>query len=75
MKIEDYYLDINLIFSLERKEDRENIFNIYYRMVEYSMQSSSIDGSKSLFNTLFKSGYLKNKIIEEREEKIKSVTN
>jgi len=68
MNIKDYYLDIDLIHSLD-KEKSDRIYDLYNSLVSY-LREKELDIAQTYFNTLNKSGYLKNKIEVERSEKI-----
>ncbi len=69
INIGEYYLDIDKVFKLD-KEKSDLIINFYNRMVEYCNMGTTNGVYLTMFNTLIKSGYLKNKNEEEREEKI-----
>lgn len=72
MNFGDYYLDMELIFKLD-KDQANLIVEFYNRMMDiypHDKQSST-----SFFNTLIKGGYLKNKNAEERDEKIGDLIN
>jgi hypothetical protein len=72
MNIEDYYLDLDKVSTLNTEDERRNIHD-YYR----DMMSSYVDGrtkqAKSIMNTLVRGGFLKNVTQEEREEKIETI--
>jgi len=68
MNIKEYYLDIDLIHSLD-KEKSDRIYDLYNSLVSY-LREKELDIAQTYFNTLNKSGYLKNKIEVERSEKI-----
>lgn len=71
MNIKDYYLDINRVFTIDKEDDRRMIYDMYNRLIDYSVSNQINDNAAiSFFNTLTKSGYLKNKNEEERAEKI-----
>lgn len=71
MRIDDYYLDIDSVFELE-KDKREIIVGYYDRLLDFvSMGDTS--RINSLFNTLIKTGFLKNKAIEERTDKLDAI--
>lgn len=73
MTIKDYYLDLDLLNGLEEKK-AERIFELYYQLCNGSSNLSGTAGSQqSYFNTLFKSGYLKNYTVENRDEKIEFI--
>lgn len=67
MNIENYYLNIDKLSKLEKLE--RNRIHEYYRDMIYSKQDKRDDIVKSLFNTLWYSGYLKD-IRDEKLEKI-----
>ena len=71
IKIADYYLDLQSIFKLE-KEQREIVVGYYDRLLDYSTIGDNSRVS-SLFNTLIKTGYFKNKIEEDRDNKVSSL--
>ena len=70
MNIKDYYLDIDLVFLLEK-----NKCNIIVDMYKQMLNSSSIgdaDSTGTYFNTLLKSGYLK-KSLEKEDKKVEII--
>ena len=69
MSLKDYYLDTKSVFNLDTHQ-QERIFDLYH-----SLASSSLppDAAESYFNTLIKSGYLKNRVEENRAEKIEAI--
>lgn len=67
MNIENYYLNIDKLSKLEKIE--RNRIHEYYRDMIYSKQDKRDDIVKSLFNTLWYSGYLKD-IRDEKLDKI-----
>jgi len=69
--IENYYLDINSIFVLD-KERSDRILDIYYQLMA-SIRDKEKQISETYFNTLIKAGYLKNKKEEDRNNKIKQI--
>lgn len=72
MNFSDYYLDMNLVFKLD-KDQASLIVDFYNRMLDIYPHDK--ESSTSFFNTLVKSGYLKNKNEEERDEKIGDLIN
>lgn len=73
--ISDYYLDIKELFKLP-KEQSSMVEQMYNKMIDFCFHSNSVDMPKiaqAYFNTLQKSGYLKNKKVEERDEKIDQI--
>jgi hypothetical protein len=71
----DYYLDTNLVFNLP-KEQMDIIENMFTRLVDSTHGSKSgtiSDYGLIYFNTLLKGGYIKNRKVEEREEKIEQI--
>jgi len=68
MKIDNYYLDLEKVNSLETKDEKDQIHRYYLDMMHCFDDGRNITG-KSLFNTLYQSGYLK----EIRSEKIDQV--
>jgi hypothetical protein len=69
MDISKYYLNIEAILQLE-KEDKNKIHE-YYRDMVYANSDGRDSVTVSLFNTLFKNGYL----LDIREEKINNILN
>lgn len=69
MNINDYYLDLNMVSSINTEFDKEMIYQYYTSMLHFD-----VDGQKSacqsIFNTLFTAGYLKSTTIENREKKL-----
>jgi len=65
MNFENYYLDLEKINSLQSKEEKEQIHRYYMDMM-HSFSEKRYSVGKSIFNTLYQSGYLK----ELREEKL-----
>ena len=75
LKVNDYYLDIEKVFSLGT-EQSSVILDLYRRMLdETNMEGNTSVSGTSIFNTLIKSGYIKNKSIEERDEKLGDLIN
>lgn len=70
MKIENYYLDLQKVNSIESKSDREQIHRYYMDMMHCSMEGRE-PMAQSLLNTLIKGGYL----IDFRNEKIEKILN
>lgn len=68
MKFENYYLDLEKINNLSTNQEKEQMHRYYMDMVHSFSDGRDLVG-KSLFNTLYHSGYLK----EVREEKIDKV--
>lgn len=68
MKFDNYYLDLEKLNSLSSKEEKEQIHRYYMDMMHCFVENRTSMG-KSIFNTLYQSGYLK----EIREEKIDKV--
>lgn len=68
MKFENYYLDLEKINNLSTNQEKEQMHRYYMDMVHSFSDGRDLVG-KSLFNTLYYSGYLK----EVREEKIDKV--
>jgi hypothetical protein len=68
IKISDYYLDLESIFKLE-KDQRELLVGYYDRLLDYSGMGDNSRVS-SLFNTLIKTGYFKNRVEEDRNDKV-----
>jgi hypothetical protein len=71
IKIDDYYLDIKLVFSLD-KDKREMIINYYDRLLD-SVSMGDKSRVNSLFNTLIRTDFLKNIIEENRTIKLDSI--
>jgi len=68
MKVENFYLDLKKLHSLEDKQERDQIHS-YYKDMLYSFQDGRKEMGISIMNTLFKSGYL----IDYRNEKIDDI--
>lgn len=72
MKLEDYYLDLDKVSTLQTEDERQNIHN-YYKDMMYAITDNLTDRAQSIMNTLIRGGYLKNVTQEEREEKIETI--
>ena len=72
MKLEDYYLDLDKVSTLQIEDERQNIHN-YYKDMMYAVAEQRHDQAQSIMNTLVRGGYLKNVTHEEREEKIVTI--
>jgi hypothetical protein len=72
MKLEDYYLDLDKVSTLQTEDERQNIHN-YYKDMMYAVADQRHDQAKSIMNTLVRGGYLKNVTQEERQEKIETI--
>ena len=72
MKLEDYYLDLDKVSTLNTEDERQYIHN-YYRDMMYAVVEKRHDQAQSIMNTLVRGGYLKNVTQEEREEKIETI--
>ena len=75
INLADYYLDTNMVFNLP-KEQMDIIENMFTRLVDstHGAKAGTLpDYSLIYFNTLIKGGQIKNKKIEEREEKIEQI--
>jgi hypothetical protein len=68
MKFDNYYLDLEKINTLSTDQEKERIHRYYMDMM-MSFSDNRYSVGKSIFNTLYQSGYLK----ELREEKIDKV--
>jgi hypothetical protein len=68
MKIENYYLDLNKVHSLEDKEERQQIHS-YYKDMLYAGQEGKKEMYMSIMNTLIKGEYL----IDYRDEKLADI--
>jgi hypothetical protein len=66
-KIDNYYLNIDKVNTLE-KEERIRIFDLYRDMI-YSFEEKRNIVANSFFTTLFHSGYL----VDVRNEKIEEL--
>jgi len=72
MKLEDYYLDLDKVSTLQTEDERQNIHN-YYKDMMYAVADQRHDQAQSIMNTLVRGGYLKNVTQEERQEKIETI--
>jgi hypothetical protein len=72
MKLEDYYLDLDKISTLNTEDERQYIHN-YYKDMMYAITDNLPDRAQSIMNTLVRGGYLKNVTQEERQEKIETI--
>lgn len=72
MKLEDYYLDLDKVSTLNTEDERQYIHN-YYRDMMYAVAEKRNDQAQSIMNTLIRAGYLKNVTQEERQEKIETI--
>lgn len=70
MKIENFYLDLNKVYKLEDKQERDQIHS-YYKDMLYSIQDGRKEMGISIMNTLIKSGYL----VDSRDEKLTDILN
>lgn len=68
MKIDNYYLDLEKVNSLQDADEKERIHRYYMDMMQYFDEKKNSIGT-SLFNTLNQAGYLK----EVRSEKIDKI--
>jgi hypothetical protein len=68
MKFDNYYLDLEKINTLSTDQEKDRIHRYYMDMM-MSFSDNRYSVGKSIFNTLYQSGYLK----ELREEKIDKV--
>lgn len=70
MKIDNYYLDLEKVNSIEDKLEKEQIHRYYMEMMHcFCDGGNRAPVGKSIFNTLSQSGYLK----EIRSEKIDTI--
>lgn len=67
--IKDYYLDLNSIYLDSQKKDI--IMQLYQKLLD--TQQFDKDSATCIFNTLVKSGYLKNMVEENRNDKIQQL--
>jgi hypothetical protein len=75
LNINDYYLDVDKLFSLG-VEQSDMIYKLYNKMLDNTMMDDeSSPTAVSIFNTLIKSEYLKNRPIEDRDEKLGDLIN
>jgi hypothetical protein len=65
MNFENYYLDLEKINNLSTEQEKNQIHRYYMDMM-HSFSDNRYSVGKSIFNTLYQSGYLK----ELREEKL-----
>jgi hypothetical protein len=72
--IKDYYLIIEKIIDLPSSK-RNFIMDMYKDMLYRFGEPSSNDLVLSIFNTLEMGGYIKNRQIEERENKLGDLIN
>lgn len=68
MKFDNYYLDLEKINDLSTEKEKDQIHRYYVDMMHSFIDNRNSIG-KSIFNTLYHAGYLK----EVREEKIDKV--
>lgn len=64
----DYYLDTNLLFSIQVPESQQSFITTMYERLMYDFSSNT--NISSIFYTLLKSGFLKNYKQETRDEKL-----
>ena len=74
MNICDYYLDLESVNGLD-PDERDQIHSYYRDMLNYFEGNPNSSFANSVFNTLDKSGYIKNIRIERREEKLGDLIN
>lgn len=72
--IKDYYLLVEKIIDLPSSK-RNFIMDMYRDMIHRVGDPSSKDLVSSLFNTLEMGGYIKNRIVEERKNKLGELIN
>ena len=72
MKLEDYYLDLDKVSTLQTEDERQNIHDYYKDMMNLYVDGRTKQ-AQSIMNTLVRGGYLKNVTQEEREEKIETI--
>ncbi len=70
MKIENYYLDLEKVQAISSEKEREQIHRYYMDILHFS-QDGRDSIAKSIFNTLWNSGYL----VDSRNEKIDQLIN
>ena len=68
MKLDNYYLDLKKVNTIQDKDEKEQIHRYYMDMMHCFLDKRDSMGM-SIFNTLNQSGYLK----EIRSEKIDSI--
>jgi hypothetical protein len=68
MKIENYYLDLDKVSSLNSMEEKDRIHSYYLDMM-HCFSDKRDNMGKSIFYTLYQSDFLK----EVRDEKIEKV--
>jgi hypothetical protein len=73
-QIKDYYLVIDKIMELPSPK-RNVIMDMYRDMLHRAGEPSSKDMVQSYFNTLEMGGYIKNRTIVERENKLGDLIN
>jgi hypothetical protein len=69
MKLDDYYLDMNQLLNIGDREYCNTIIDFYRTLLMGTVNE------KSIFNTLIKTGLLKNKNQEDRDDKISDLIN
>lgn len=69
MSIENYYLDLGKINIIKSDEEKKTIHRYYMDMITFATDRPVI--AKSIFNTLYVAGYLK----DIRQEKIENILN
>lgn len=69
-----YYLDFNAVNALDSIEERDMIHS-YYRDMVCMAEEGRDSTATSFFNTLEKGGFIKNREIEDRQEKIGDLIN
>jgi len=72
--IKDYYLLVEKIIDLPSPK-RNFIMDMYRDMIQRVGDPNSKDLVSSLFNTLEMGGYIKNRIVEDRRNKLGELIN
>lgn len=74
IKLEDYVFNIEKVFQIQSDADKHFIHRLYHDLLdEYRCHNVFSDYCKSIFNTLYYSGFLFNKIQFDREKKLDSL--
>jgi len=71
IKVQEYYIDIESLTKLD--STHMNLLLDFYHQMMDAHRNGETDRAQAYFNTLDKSGLLKNKITEDRDNKINAI--
>ena len=73
--LSNYYLDLDKVSKITNEEDRSRIHDYYKDMLSYTDTGTFNNMATSIFNTLDMAGYIKDRLKENRDEKIGELIN